>query len=285
VFVFGTEGVMLIGALAGFMGAIVSHNIFVGVLLGLIAGIGMGLLTAFYAVTLSADQVIFAIALLVLGPSLTDYIYGSYISHGAISPLSMEVQTFNSIPIPYLSKIPVLGAFFNQNAFVYTAYVLLISSQYFLYHTKWGLKIRAVGMNPRAADSMGSNVYLVRYLSVIVGAVMAAMGGVALILAGTGFWVDNVSAGRGFIGVALVRVGNWKMGMTYVAALIVSLLLAAASDLSQAYSSASGQSGTTFPYEIFSALPYIFAIVVIAISYKWTRSNQPAALGVAYKRE
>jgi len=285
VFVFGTEGVMLISALSGFLGTFATHNIIVGVLVGLGAGLLVGMLTAFYEVTLNADQIIFAIALLVIAPSLTSFLYGSFISGGRVNPLSMEVSTFPAIPVPYLSQIPLIGPFFNQSALVYITYGLLIFSHFFLYRTKWGLKIRAVGMNPRAADSMGANVYLVRYACILVGAGMAALGGITMILAGTGFWVDNVTAGRGLIGVALVRVGNWRIAATYAAALLVSVLLAAASDLQQTFASTAGQSGTSFPYEIFSALPYIFAVAVIAVSYKWTRSNQPASLGLPYRRE
>lgn len=281
VFVFGTEAVMLFGAIAGFLGAYVTQNLFLGVAIGVASGVLTGLLTSFYEVTLNADQIIFAIAMLVIGPSMTDFIFSSYASTPARA-LSMQVNTFSATPIPYLSQIPVLGAFFDQTWIIYLTYGLLIFSEFFLYRTKWGLKLRAVGMNPRAADSMGSNVYLIRYLAIIIGAMMAALGGAAMILTGTGFWVDNITAGRGLIGVALVRVGNWKVGVTYAAALVVSLLLAAASDLTQVYSSSAG---TTFPYEIFSALPYIFAVAVIGIAYKWTRSNQPASIGLPYKRE
>lgn len=281
VYVFGTEAVMLVGALTGFLGAYVTGNLVIGVVIGLAGGILMGLLTAFYEVTLNADQIIFAIALLVIGPSLTDYLFSAFAATPARA-LAISTNTFPAIPIPYLSSIPYLGAFFDQSWFIYASYILVILSQWFLYRTKWGLRIRAVGMNPRAADSMGSNVYLVRYLCIIVGSAMAALGGIALILAGTGYWVDNVTAGRGLIGVALVRVGNWRVYLTYATALVVSGLLAASTDLTQVYSSTAG---TSFPYEIFSAFPYIFAVAVIAISYKWTRSNQPNSLGLPYKRE
>jgi simple sugar transport system permease protein len=131
---------------------------------------------------------------------------------------------------------------------------------------------------------MGVSVYRVRYLALIIGAMLAALGGMTMVMAQTGFWSDNVTAGRGLIAIALVRVGNWRTHITFAAALAVGALLALTSDLQQLFSGG-GTVSTTFPYEVFSMLPYIFAVAVIGIAYKWTRSNQPASIGKPYRRE
>jgi general nucleoside transport system permease protein len=284
VFVFGIEGEMLIGASAGFLGTLITGNLLIGLLVGLAAGVCLGLLSGFFEVTLGADQIIFAIALLVIGPSLSSYLYGSYLGTKGLGAFALSINTFPNVPIPYLSSIPLLGPVFDQPLLVYLVYVLMIVTHIFFYHTSLGLKFRSVGMNPLAADSMGTNVYLVRYASLIISSMLAALGGMLMIMAGTGFWVDNVTAGRGLIAIALVRVGNWKTQLTFLSSLVVAGLLASAADL-QTYFSGGGSVTTTVPYEFFSTLPYIFAIAIIGVAYKWTRSNQPASIGRPYKRE
>jgi len=285
VFIFGIEGIMLLSAIAGFLGTLVTGNIVLGLVVGIGTGLLLGIMTAFFEVTLGADQIIYAIGLLVIGPSLSGYLDTLFTAGHGIAP---SIPTFPSIPIPYLSEIPLIGPFFDQPWLVYITYFLVIVSQIVLYRTKRGLRIRAVGMNPLAADSMGTSVFLTRYLALSLTGVFAALGGMTMIMAGTGFWTSNITAGRGLIGIALVRVGNWKVYLTYVATLIVGALIAVGALLQQTYSSAAlagSLVGSTFPYEIFNTLPYIFSVAVIAISYKWTRSNEPASIGRPYKRE
>lgn len=274
---------MLLGAIAGFLVALASGNLALGIGLGLATGIGLGLLSGFFEVTLGADQIIFAIALLVIGPSLSSYLFGAYVGGRGLSPFATSIRTFSPVPIPLLSSVPLIGPVFNQPILVYLVYVLVILTHFFFYHTNLGLKVRSTGMNPAAADSMGTNVYLVRYSALIIAGMMACLGGMLMVMGGTGFWSDNVTAGRGLIAIALVRVGNWRMHWTFASALVVGALLAAVADLQELFSGG-GLVTTTFPYEIFSTLPYIFAIAVIGISYRWTRSNQPASIGRPYKR-
>ena len=283
VFIFGIEGEMLLGAVAGFLTALATHSILLGIVAGLATGVGVGLLSGFFEVTLGADQIIFAIALLVIGPSLSSYLYGAYVGGHALSPFSTSIPTFGSVPVPWLSDIPLIGPVFDQPILVYVTFLLVILTHFFFYHTNMGLKVRSVGMNPLAADSMGTNVQAVRYIVLIVAGILAALGGMLMVMGGTGFWSDNVTAGRGLIAIALVRVGNWRTHLTFGAALVVGLLLASVADL-QGIFSGGGAVTTTFPYEVFSTLPYLFAIAVIGISYRWTRSNQPAAIGRPYQR-
>lgn len=283
VFIFGVEGEMLLGAISGFLVALASGNLLLGIIVGLATGIGVGLLSGFFEVTLGADQIIFAIALLVIGPSLSSYLFGAYVGGRGLSPFATSIHTLSPVRIPFLSNIPLIGPVFNQPILVYVVYVLVIVTHLFFYHTNLGLKVRSTGMNPTAADSMGTNVLLVRYCVLIVAGMMACLGGMLMVMGGTGFWSDNVTAGRGLIAIALVRVGNWRTHWTFASALVVGALLAAVADLQELFSGG-GLVTTTFPYEIFSTLPYIFAIAVIGISYKWTRSNQPASIGRPYKR-
>lgn len=283
VFIFGIEGEMLLGAIAGFLTTLATHNLIFGMAAGLVTGVGVGLLSGFFEVTLGGDQIIFAIALLVIGPSLSSYLYGAFIGGRELSAFTTSIPTFTSVPIPLLSDIPLIGPVFDQPVLVYAVYVLVVLTHYFFYRTNMGLKVRSVGMNPLAADSMGTNVTFVRYGVLIIAGMLAALGGLLMVMGGTGFWSDNVTAGRGLIAIALVRVGNWRTHLTFGAALAVGLLLAAVSDL-QGIFSGGGTVTTTFPYEVFSTLPYLFAIAVIGISYKWTRSNQPASIGRPYQR-
>jgi simple sugar transport system permease protein len=283
VFIFGIEGEMLLGAVAGFLTTLATRSLPLGIVVGLAAGVGVGLLSGFFEVSLGADQIIFAIALLVIGPSLSSYLYGAYIGGHQLSAFSTSIPTFSPVPVPFLSDIPLIGPVFSQPVLVYVVYILVILTHYFFYHTNLGLKMRSVGMNPLAADSMGTNVHLVRYLALVVAGILAALGGMLMVMGGTGFWSDNVTAGRGLIAIALVRVGNWRTHFTFGAALVVGLLLAAVADL-QGIFSGGGNVSTTFPYEIFSTLPYLFAIAIIGISYKWTRSNQPASIGRPHLR-
>ena len=283
VFIFGIEGEMLLGAVAGFLTTLATRSLPLGVVVGLATGVGVGLLSGFFEVTLGADQIIFAIALLVIGPSLSSYLYGAYVGGRELSTFSTSIPTFSPAPIPFLSNVPLIGPVFDQPVLVYVVYALVVLTHYFFYHTNLGLKVRSVGMNPMAADSMGTNVQLVRYVVLVVAGMLAALGGMLMVMGGTGFWSDNVTAGRGLIAIALVRVGNWRTHLTFGAALVVGVLLAAVADL-QGIFSGGGTVTTTFPYEVFSTLPYLFAIAVIGISYRWTRSNQPASIGRPHLR-
>ena len=282
VYVFGIEGIMLLSAIASFLGTVATNNIIIGIVLGVMTAGALGLLTAYLEEVLSANQVIFAIALLILGPSLSSYIYTSYITLNSLSAFQTTINTLPALPVPLLSEIPFLGQFFNQSALVYLMYAAVIGTNYYFYHTKQGLRVRAVGMDPMAADTQGINVRRTRVIAVTMAGILAGFGGMIMILGQSGFWINNVTAGRGFLAIALVRVGNWRTTVTFAATFAVGFLFAISSYLQQYFA---GVGGTTFPFEVFNDLPYVFAIAIIAISYKWTRSNQPTSLGIPYHRE
>jgi len=281
VYNFGMEGIMLLGAIASFLGTLILKSVVIGIAIGLITGVAVGALIAYFEVTLGADQLILTIALLIIGPSLSDYLHGVYVA--SIGGLSASVKTFPYIPIPYFSALPIIGSFFDQTLITYILYVVVVCAHIFFYHTKLGLKYRSVGMDPMVADAMGINVILVRYLALIISSILGAFGGIAVIIGETGYWSTDITAGAGIIAIALVRVGNWRTHFIYLAAIVLNIIVAYGSYLTVLYSSG-GYSSGSFPYEVFNMIPYIFAIIVIVISFKWARSNEPTSLGKPYKR-
>jgi simple sugar transport system permease protein len=180
-------------------------------------------------------------------------------------------------PIPGLSRIPYLGAIlFNHNPLVYLALLAVPATWYLLYRTPWGLRVRAVGTHPRAADTMGIGVIRVRYQSLMVGGAMAGLGGAYLSLCQAKMFADDLVAGRGFIAVALVYFGRWSPFGILGGALLFSL--------AQAFQLSIQVGGIKFPYEFAVMLPYVMVILVLALARK-SRMLGPAALGKPYDRE
>ena len=167
----GIEGIMSLGAAIAFVIAYTTGNITLGIFLALVAGGLLALIHALVSINFNANQVISGLALAMLGLGLSSFVGKKYVG------LRLELM-LQPIKIPLLSSIPLIGpVFFNQDILVYTAYILTIALWFLLYKTKWGLYIRAVGENPYAADSMGINIYLVRYLCTVFGGMLAGLGG------------------------------------------------------------------------------------------------------------
>ena len=185
------------------------------------------------------------------------------------------VEGFDPIPIPILSQIPVLGPiFFQHTIFVYAALLMVPICTIILFKTTIGLKIRAVGENPRAADTLGINVYRVRYLCVIFCGVMAGLGGAYLSIAELGIFSEAMTAGRGWVAVALVVFGKWLPSRIFFGAILFSFVDAMQLRLQTI--------GVAVPYQFLTMLPYVLTIIVIAGAYK--RAGAPAAIGIPYKR-
>ena len=180
-------------------------------------------------------------------------------------------------PIPLLSKIPVLGQIlFNHNLLVYLAFLMVPLTWYVLNKTPWGLTVRAVGTHPRAADSIGVKVNLVRFQALVVGGAMAGLAGAYLSLCQAKMFSDTLIAGRGFIAVALVYFGHWNPVRIMGGALLFSL--------AQSFQLAIQGQGINFPYEFAVMLPYVLVILVLALSRK-NHHLSPAALGKPFNRE
>lgn len=271
----GVEGMMLMGAYVGFMVGNRTDSLVLATVMGMLAGGMMALLMAFMAVTLKVDQTVTGLALNLFALGLTFYWYRvAYLGGG--SGAIPTTRIFMPTPIPLLSKIPWVGeAVFTQYVLTYIAIALVPAVWFFLHRTSYGLLLRCLGENPRAVDMKGYSVPRLQYLAVIFGGLMAGLGGAFLTLASAGVFVQEISNGRGWLAIVLVIAGNWRPGRILVAALVFAFL--------DAFQLQMQGLGVKLPYQIFLALPYVFAILALALSR--SRSQAPAALGAAYSRE
>ncbi len=273
----GLEGVMLVGGLAGFM---VAYGVeqgmglplvgaWVGLAAGLIAGALMGLLLAVLTVSFKADQVVAGVTLVLFGQGLTTYLYRQQ-----FGSMTARVTGLSDDPVPLLSKIPVLGeVLFTHNAMVYISALLVPLCWFLLFRTTWGLKIRAVGENPAAADTSGINVVLIRYGAILLGAALAGLGGAVLTVVQLHLFREGVTAGRGWIAVALVFFSRW-----YPARALWGALLFGVADALQYRIQALGSQN--IPYEFLLMLPY--GLTLLVLLRKTKRGEAPAALGIPY---
>lgn len=269
VFNLGLEGIMLMGAFAGFYITFVSQSPMLGLLAAILVGALMGLLMAFVSVTLQAEQGISGIGLSMLGWGLSGLFFRLYVD---------GIQTIAGLKpwkLPFLSEIPLLGMmFFNHNVIVYFAFLLVPLFWFVLFRTTWGLSVRAVGMTPQAVDTLGVSVTGIRYQCLIIGGMMAGLAGATLTVANTHMFADNITAGRGFIAIALVYFGRWSPWGILAGSLLFSM-----ADSFQLWVQVLG---INFPYELAVMLPYMVTIIALMVSYG--RVWPPAALGKPYER-
>ncbi len=270
----GVEGMMLVGAVSGFILALHTSNPWVGLLLAMVAGGLLALIHAFLSVTLKANQVVSGLALTLFGTGLSGYLGKSYV--GIRLP-----ESFQTFPLPLLSEIPVIGpVFFNHDPLVYLSYLVVPALWFLVFRTRAGLHLRAVGENPAAADSAGINVFRTRYLYVILGGMLAGMGGAYLSLHYVPSWVENMTAGRGWIAVALVIFATWNPVNAMWGAYLFGGLDAIGFRLQT-------MNVTVSPY-FLKMLPYLFTVLVLILVTRrnmLSRIGSPRALGLPYDRE
>jgi simple sugar transport system permease protein len=266
----GVEGQMLLGAFASFYVAFTTGNLWLGLLAAVIVGAVMGLAMAFVSVTLHAEQGISGIGFYLFGLGASDLLFQRLLE-------TVEtVSGFPSIYIPVLSDIPVIGRiFFSQNILVYGAFALVPVAWFVLNKTTLGLKIRAVGENPQAADSLGVSVSAVRYFTVILGGVMSGIAGASLSIALLNVFQQNLTSGLGFIAVALVYFGGWRPLGVLVGALLFSMV-----NSLQLWVQVLG---IPIPSDIAVMMPYVLTIVALIITVQRVRS--PSALSKPFRRE
>lgn len=279
IFNLGCEGVMSMGAFVGFLVPYLfiaaGLNPVWGNTLGLLASIAVGALLGLFfglvVITFKATQGIAGIGLQMFGVGVAGTLFRHFI--GGIA----SVPGLSPLPIPLLNKIPILGkVLFNHNIVVYIALILVPIAHFVLNKSSWGLKVRASGTTPRAADSVGINVNRIRYQSLVVGGALAGLGGAYLSIGQAKMFADTLIAGRGFIAVALVYFGKWNPLGILGGALLFSLTQVLQLKIQTA--------GVNMPYEFAVMMPYVLVIVVLAFA----RKNQhlgPKSLGIAFDRE
>lgn len=270
VFNLGVEGIMMLGAFSAFYVVLRWESVLLGVLLALLVGAIMGLLMAITSVTFRAAQGIAGIGFYMLGWGLSGALFRLLVG-GVTTIPSMPIQR-----IPLLSDIPFIGTvFFHHNIFVYVAYLLVPVAWWVLFKTRWGLKVRSVGHTPEAADSLGISVARIRYQCVILGSMMAGLAGAFLSVGHSYIFADAMTAGRGFIAVALVYFARWSPWRVLMGAFLFSMAYSF-----QLYIQVLG---IDFPYEFALIIPYLTVIIVLALSFG--RVWSPAALGKPFVRE
>ncbi|HCO49523.1 MAG TPA: ABC transporter permease [Spirochaetaceae bacterium] len=278
IFNLGCEGIMSMGAFIAFLPAYyLQKTALAGQanLIGIVAaggtGLLLGLLFALVTVTFKAPQGIAGIGLQMLGWGTAGTLFRFFV--GGVT----GIPGLSSLPIPLLSEIPFIGPIlFNMNLLAYIAFLLVPASAYVLFRTPWGLKVRAVGTYPRAADAMGVAVNRVRYQALAVGGMFAGLAGAYLSLGQAKMFADDIVAGRGFIAVALVYFGRWHPLWILAGSLLFSI--------AQSLQLTIQVLGINFPYEFAVMLPYVLVIVVLAFARN-SAIRGPAELGKPYHRE
>ena len=267
----GVDGIMLMGAFASFWVVYSTESLLLGVIVALAVGALMGLFMAFISVTLQAEQGISGIGVYLFGLGFSELLFQRFIG----TPKSVE--GFQDIYIPFLSNIPVLGdVFFSHNLLVYLAFALVPISAFIFNRTTFGLNIRAVGQNPQAADAMGVSVTRIRYTTVTIGGALAGLAGASLSIALLKVFQQNLTAGLGFIAVALVYFGGWRPWGVLAGSLIFGFVRALQLQIDTV--------GLLDNYsELMVMAPYV--ITIIALMFAAKRQEQPTALTVPFERE
>lgn len=268
----GQEGMMLMGALAGFYVGFATQSPVLAFAAAGAAGALLGCLHGFFAIRLGANQLLSGIALTILGTGLSNYL-----GRGLIGRIGLRVQ---ETPIPGLADIPFLGpTLFKQNAVVYAGFAVTLALWFLFARTRWGLMLRACGENPAAADAMGVNVARVRYSALGAGGMLSGMAGAYLSLVFTPGWKEGITAGQGWIAVAIVIFAGWKPIAVMAGALFFGLLSAL-----QFFFQATG--ANFVPLYVLKTLPYLLTIVTLSLAAALGRKGHaPAGLGRPYFRE
>lgn len=270
----GIEGMMLAGAFAGFVAKVATNHwplllsLLFGVVIALVVGGLMGLLHATLSTRFKMDQIISGTVMIILATGFSSYLF----DRNAIAE-----GKFSAVHIPFLADIPVIGpVLFKNPPITYLALILVFVVHYALFYTRWGLRTRAVGEHPRAADTVGINVNRYRYVNTVMGGMLAGLAGGFLVLEAVGQFQEGMTAGRGFISLAAMIFGNWNPFGALGAAILFGYTQALQNELLLA-------GVTTVPRQFISMLPYV--VTIIAVSGFVGRVRPPAAEGKVYETE
>ena len=268
------EGIMLIAAQTSVVSATVSGSLYVGLVVGILTG---GLVAAFHAllsIRYKVDQIVSGVAINIFATGATSFISSKYLQ--SQGELLNNSGTFPIIPIPLLSKVPILGTiFFENNLVVYLTILIVIVMHIVLYYTPWGLRTRSVGEHPKAADTLGINVFFMRYMNVIIGGFIAGLGGAYFTLGSVGRFDEVMTAGKGFIGLAAMIFGNWNP----IGAFLASLIFGFADSLQIKMQILS----VPIPSSILAMAPYL--VTMLVLTGVVGKAIMPAADGVPYEKQ
>ena len=267
------EGMMLTAALVGAIVASVTHNLLMGLTVAVASGMLLGLVHAVLSITYKTNQIISGTVINIFAVGITSYISAKFMQP---YPDLNNSGIFQPFDFPLLSKIPFFGPIlFNNNMFVYMMFFFLVLLQFGLFYTRWGLRLRSVGEHPKAADTLGINVYRTRYMAVMLGGAMAGFAGAYFTLGSVGRFDEVMTAGRGFISLAAMIFGNWMPFGSFAAGLLFGF--------SDALASKMAILSVNIPSEFLLMIPYIATMVVLAGVVG--RGQMPAADGVPYEKE
>lgn len=268
----GEEGIMLGGAFGGFMLAFYTNNLALGLLGGMLGGLFVALIHGLMCIRFRANQTIVGLALNFFAAGLTSFLFLLAFGKGSSLP---SIEKLTAVHVPVLSKIPVIGAMFQQNALVYILYVAVIISCIVFYKTEWGVNLTAVGENPRAADNAGLNVYRIRYATCAINGLLGGLGGSYITLGQLGYFQEDIISGKGYIALVAVILG--RRNPAYI--LLSAMLIGFAESLQFSLQA----KGIPLPSQAFSMLPYVVAVLVLMLSIG--KNVDPSALGVPYERD
>ncbi len=278
----GVEGIMLMGALAAFSTVFYTHSIALAMLIAAGTGALLALLHAFLTTTMRANQVVSGLSITLFGTGFSSFL-GQRLGPAANNFRLVGLRAERILPFSaeWSRSIPILSAFINQDFITWAVYLLLPLTWFFLYKTRSGLWLRAVGEDPSTADAMGIDVVRTRYLYTIIGGMLIALGGAHLSLSYTPGWSENITGGRGWIVIALVIFSMWNPARAVWGAFLFGGINAVQFRLQA--------SGTSIPANFLNMMPYIGTILVLVVMTWWEalskRVGSPAALGTSYMRE
>lgn len=268
----GLEDIMLGGAFFGFAVSLKTGSLALGFIGGMAGGGVFSMIHAFMSVFLRQDQTVSGIALNMFSLGITSYLFKVLVGSSTVFP---QVTTLINITIPLLSKIPFVGeAFFNKDIITYLSYILILIVTVFMGKTVWGMQLKSVGENPRASDTVGIKVYRIQYLAALVNGMLGGLGGAYLILGQLGVFSENVTAGKGYISLAVVVFGK----RSPIGVFLASVFFGAA----EAFQFRLQNLGINLPTQIFTGLPYMLTVIALIIFAK--KNENPNALGKPYVR-
>ena len=270
----GLEGVMLVGAFAGFSATRATGNPYIGLLMAFATGCFIVLIHAFLTISMGTNQVVSGLALSLFGSGLSALLGRNYIGE--------TISGINPVHLFFLGDIPLIGPiFFRHDILVYLSYALIPFLCWFLFRTRAGMNLRAVGENPRATDAMGLSVVKIRYLYTLLGGGLVGLAGGYLSVVYTQMWVEGMTAGRGWIAVALVIFGTWHPARAAIGAYLFGGVEALQLRMQAA--------GSSVPASLLLMLPYLMTLIVLTVisirKGKGTGLGAPAALGNPFRRE